>query len=41
MSPWDSVVIDGKRAVDTVIEYSVSLMAKDMEAEDRYKSRRQ
>lgn len=34
-------MIDDKRPIDTVIEYNVSLMAKDMETEDCYKSRRQ
>lgn len=34
-------MIDARRPVDTVIEYNVSSMAKDMETEDRYKSRRQ
>lgn len=34
-------MIDRKRPIDTVIEYNVSLMAKVMETEDHYKSRRQ
>lgn len=34
-------MIDGKRLIDTVIEYNVSLMAKDMETEDCYKSGRE
>lgn len=34
-------MIDGKRPIDTVIEYNVSLMAKGMETEDCYKRRRQ
>lgn len=33
-------MIDSKRPIDTVIEYNVSLMAKVMETEDHYKSRR-
>lgn len=41
MSPRGSDVIDGKRPIDAVIEYNVSLMAKDMDTEDCYKSRRQ
>lgn len=37
----DSDATDGKRPVDTVIEYSVSLMAKDKETEACCKSGRQ
>lgn len=41
VSPWDSDVTDGKRSVDIVTEYNVSLMAKDMKTEACYKSGRQ
>lgn len=39
MSPWDSDVIDGKRPVDTLMKYNVSLMAKDMETQDYYRKK--
>lgn len=40
-SPGDSDVIDDKGPIDRVTEYDVSLMAKDVETEDCYKSGRQ